>query len=183
MPRIELLPPQGADPQTAAMFAEVRARGIEVPNLYRVIGHAPKMLRAWLDLAWPLRLDATLPRALREVLILRIAQRAGVLYEWSHHVPMALAAGVGRAKIDAIREWRTGGAFDDAEREVLALADEIVDGPGAGEATIAALRSRYGEAGTVELVLTASFYMCVSRFLLSMDIECEDGHEVVPLPR
>ncbi len=183
MPRIDLLPPQGGDPETAAMFAEVRARGIELPNLYRVIGHAPKMLRAWLDFAWPLRLDATLPRALREVLILRIAQRGGVLYEWSHHVPMALAAGVPRAKVDAIRAWRDAGAFDDAEREVLALADEIVDGPGASASTIAALRARHGEGGSVELVLTASFYVCVSRFLLSMDVECEEGHEVVPLPR
>ena len=183
MPRIELLPPDGGDPDTAAMFAEVRARGIEVPNLYRVIGHAPKMLRAWLDFAWPLRLDATLPRALREILILRVAQRGGVLYEWSHHVPMALAAGVERARIDAIARWRDSDAFDDTEREVLALADEVVDGPGASEPTIAALRARHGEKGAVELVLTASFYMCVSRFLRSMDVECEDGHKVTELPR
>jgi len=182
MTRIDLLPPEGAGPETDAMFAEVRARGIEVPNLYRVIGHAPPVLRGWLDFAWPLRLDTTVSRALRELLILRIAQKSGVLYEWTHHVPMALAAGVVQAKVDAVPHWRDSALFDEVEREVLALADEIVDGPGAGEATVAALRARYGQKGAVELVMTASFYVCVGRFLMSMGIEPETTHAVTPLP-
>lgn len=182
MARIDLLPLDPPDPATAAMFAEVRDRGIAIPNLYRVIGHSPKMLRAWLDFAWPLRLDATVPRALREILILRIAQRSGVLYEWSHHVPMALAAGVPQAKVDAIPEGDAAAVYDPTERLMLRLADEIVDGPGAGAATVAALRERFGDAGAVEVVLTASFYVCVGRFLQSMDIESEPDHPVFPLP-
>lgn len=182
MPRVDLLPSEPTDPDLAAMFAEVRARGIEVPHLYRVIGHAPKMLRGWLDFAWPLRLDAKVPRALREILILRIAQRSGVLYEWSHHVPMAVVAGVPKAKLDALPDGAAAPVFDADERLLLALADEIVDGPGASAATVAALRERFGEDGVVELVLTASFYVCVGRFLRSMDIEPEPDHPVTPLP-
>ena len=33
------------------------------------------------------------------------------------------------------------------------------------------------DAAVVELVLTASFYVCVSRFLQSMDVELEPGYE------
>ncbi len=173
MPRIDLLPPTPENPETAAMFAEVRARGIEVPNLYRVLGHAPGMLRAWLDFAWPLRLQARTPRALRELLILRGAQRSEVEYEWAHHVPMALAAGVAQAKIDALSAWPESALFDDAERAVLRLADEVTDGPGASAACVDALKRHFAEPEVVELVLTASFYVCVGRVLRSMDVELE----------
>jgi alkylhydroperoxidase family enzyme len=177
LPRIDLLSPTPEDPETAAMFAEVRARGIEIPNLYRVLGHAPGMLRAWLDFAWPLRLRAQTPRALRELLILRGAQRSQVEYEWVHHVPMALAAGVSQAKVDALATWHDSPLFDDAERAVLRLADEVTDGPGASAACVDELKRHFNESELVELVLTASFYVCVGRVLRSMDVDLEDSFQ------
>jgi NAD(P)-dependent dehydrogenase (short-subunit alcohol dehydrogenase family)/alkylhydroperoxidase family enzyme len=89
------------------------ARRIDrVPDLYRLIGHSPALLRAWIDFAWPLRLNAKTSRATRELLILRGAQIGGVDYEWAHHVPMALDAGVPQAKIDALADWPNASVFD-----------------------------------------------------------------------
>jgi alkylhydroperoxidase family enzyme len=177
MTRLPMIPLEPDDPELAAMFAEVRARGWRVPNLYRVIGHAPRMLRAWLDFAWPLRLDAQAPRRLRELLILRGAQVSGTRYEWAHHVPMALSSGVTQAQIDALDDrWHESDAFDLPEKAVLRLADEVTRGPGASADCIAGLREQgYSDAEITELTLTASFYVCVSRFLQSMDIPLEEG--------
>jgi alkylhydroperoxidase family enzyme len=148
-----------------------------VPNLYRVIGHAPAMLRAWLDLAWPLRLHAKTSRRIRELLILRGAQVSGTRYEWAHHVPMALAAGVAQAQVDALGDdWPACPLFDEPEKAVLRLADEVTRGPAASEDCIAALRRHFADAEVVELTLTASFYVCVSRFLRSMDVDLEEGY-------
>jgi alkylhydroperoxidase family enzyme len=176
MSRLKMLPLQPDNPTLAAMFDEVRARGVRVPNLYRVIGHAPAMLRAWLDFAWPLRLEATTSRRLRELLILRGAQVSGAHYEWVHHTAMALAAGVTQAQIDALANWRDAGCFDATERAVIRLAEEVTIGPAASAESIEALREAgFDEAGIVELTLTASFYVCVSRFLQSMQVELEEG--------
>lgn len=180
MSRLPMIPLEPEDPELAAMFDEVRARGWRVPNLYRVIGHAPRMLRAWLDFAWPLRLDAQVPRRIRELLILRGAQVSGTRYEWVHHVPMALAAGVSQHQIDSLGDgWAQSSAFDERERAVLRLADEVTRGPGASAECIAGLRRQgFGDAELTELTLTASFYVCVSRFLQSMDVPLEeDAHE------
>jgi alkylhydroperoxidase family enzyme len=176
MPRLPLIPLQPDDPELAAMFAEVRDRGWQVPNLYRVLGHAPAMLRAWLDLAWPLRLQARSGRRIRELLILRGAQVSGTRYEWVHHLPMALAAGVTQAQIDALDDrWADSASFDEQEKAVLRLADEVTRGPGASAGCIAGLRQQgYSDAEVTELTLTASFYVCVSRFLQSMDVPLED---------
>ncbi|TXL63586.1 carboxymuconolactone decarboxylase family protein [Zeimonas arvi] len=175
MSRLKMLPPQPEDPALAAMFDEVRARGVRVPNLYRVIGHAPAMLRAWLDFAWPLRLEAKSSRRLRELLILRGAQVSGAHYEWVHHTTMALAAGVTQAQIDALADWRSSALFDAQEKAVLRLAQEVTEGPAASAEAIDALKQQgFDEAQIVELTLTASFYVCVSRFLQSMEVPLED---------
>jgi alkylhydroperoxidase family enzyme len=164
------------DPALRAMFEEVRARGVAVPNLYRVLGLAPQMLRAWLDFAWPLRLHAKTARSLRELLILRGAQVSGATYEWAHHVEMALAAGVTQAQIDALTVAHASAVFSAQEKAVIRLAEEVTRGPGASPACIELLKQqRFSDAEIVELVLTASFYVCVGRFLHSMDVGLEPG--------
>ena len=180
MPRVPLLPERPQDPTISAMFDQVRsAKGpaFRMPHLYRVLGTAPAMFKAWLDFAWPLRADAKTPRSLRELLILRGAQVSGADYEWAHHVPMALEAGVPQTQIDALADWQEAGVFDARERAVLQLADEVTRGPGASAATMAQLKAQgFDDEAVVELVLTASFYVCVSRFLQSMDVELESGY-------
>jgi len=175
MARLPLVPLDAADARLRAMFDFVRARGVEVPNLYRVLGQAPSMLRAWLDFAWPLRLEARTRRGLRELLILRGAQAQRIDYEWVHHVPMARAAGVSAAQIDALADWRArGDLFDDEERAVLRLAEEVAAGPASAEC-VAELKRLFAPDEAVELVLTAGFYVCVGRVLLSLGVDLEPG--------
>jgi len=176
MSRLQMVSTEPEDPALRQMFDEVRARGIALPNLYRVLGNAPPLLRAWLDFAWPLRLQAKTPRGLRELLILRGAQLSGARYEWVHHVAMARSAGVTQAQIDALAGWEHSALFDAREQAVLRLAEEVTRGPGAEPACIEALRQQaFSDADIVELTLTASFYVCVARLLQSLDVELEEG--------
>jgi alkylhydroperoxidase family enzyme len=174
MSRLPMLPRDPKNAELKAMFDEVRKHGVEVPNLYRVMGHAPAMLRAWLDMAWPLRLNAKTPRGLRELVILRGAQLGSADYEWVHHVQMALAAGVPQAKIDALDDWRASKFYDKPERAALRMADEVTQGPGASAECMVELARHFNAAEQLELLLTASFYVCVSRFVISLDVELED---------
>ena len=178
MARLPMTSLEPDEPQLRAMFDEVRARGIQVPNLYRVIGLAPPLLRAWLDFAWPLRLQAKTSRKIRELLILRGAQVSAAHYEWAHHHEMALAAGITPEQIDALAQWRDSALFSAQEKAVLRLAEEVTRGPAASADCIEALKQqRFDAAEIVELTLTASFYVCVSRFLQSMDVDLEPGFE------
>lgn len=173
MPRIPLIE-DNADPRIASVYAALQSGGHKgFPSLYRLLGHAPAMLEAWTGLAWPLRTRAKTPRALRELMILRGAQIMGADYEWTHHAPMALAAGATQEQIDALANWRTSDSYTEIERTVLRLADEITQGPGASAEAIAHARRHFSEAEIVELVLTSSFYACVGRVLHSLDVPLE----------
>jgi len=173
MPNLPLIE-NDSDPRIAEICEVLKAGGHKgFPNLYRLLGHAPAMLKAWTAFAWPLRNSAKTPRALRELAILRGAQIMGADYEWVHHLDMARAAGVPQAKIDALKDGYASPAFDAKERAVLRLAEEITHGPGASVEAMSEAKRHFDEGEIVELVLTSSFYACVGRTLHSLQVPLE----------
>src|SRR5690242_11660336 len=64
--------------------------GISVPaggplHLYRALANQPEILAAWREFASALRERCRLPRELRELVVVRLAQLAGSEYELVHH--------------------------------------------------------------------------------------------------
>ncbi len=177
MARLEMTAEHPEDPALTELFDGARSKVGDLPNLYRVIGASPDMLKAWIDFAWSLRLDAKTPRGLRELMIMRGAQLSGIAYEWAHHWPMAIKAGVSEDKLNALKDWSASTLFSAQERAVLRLADDVGQNPGASEATIEELKTLFSPSDIVELTLTASFYVCVSRMLTSLDVDIEPSYE------
>lgn len=173
--RLPLVPADSDDDVVAAVFARFADEGRTPIALYRVLAHAPAVLRGYSGLAQALRYDAATPRALRELLVLRTAQRTGSAYEWAHHVPMARQAGVREAQVEALDRWPESDEFDRGERAVLRLADELHDVALSDEG-FAELRACFPPGEVVELVLAASFYQAVARLLQGFDVEVEPDY-------
>lgn len=171
MPRLEPVSADIDDPTLNPIFDTFRDHGREPPTLYRVLANAPAMMKAWVDLAWPLRSDATTSRALRELIIMRVAVLTDAAFEWEAHWPAALSAGVREAQLEELGQWATSAEFTEAERRVLRCVDEMIEQGSASADAIAALRDEFTDGECVELVLTAGFYSCVSHTLLSLGIE------------
>ena len=160
-------------PVLNTVFDGFRDRGREVPLLYRMLGNAPAMLDAWTAMAWPLRSEPDTDRALRELLIMRTALLTRSSFEWQAHWPAAVRAGVTEAQLEALDDWGSSSAFSAAERAALACTDEIVLDGGAAQRSVAGLREHFATGECIELLLTASFYVCVSRMLNSLGIEAD----------
>lgn len=142
-------------------------------NLYRALAHAPRLLGAWIDFAWTLREECETPRPLRELMILRTAQRALSQYEWNQHRLMAAEAGVDEHQVAELPMWRTSPAFTDAERAALALTDALAEGYVPDQVN-AALGEHFDEKARVELTLTAAFYCAVPRLLDALRVPVEE---------
>src|SRR6478735_5223728 len=77
--------------------AAARAHADGHPRLaevYAALFHNPGLAEHVSALGEQLRFHGTLPDDLRELVILRYATRAGLGYEWSHHLRPAALAGV-----------------------------------------------------------------------------------------
>lgn len=151
---------------------QVQQAGAQQVNLYRALAHAPKLLKAWIDFAWALREQCDTPRQLRELVILRTAQRMLSQYEWHQHRRMAAEAGIDEHQVAELAMWRTSPAFTEAERAALALTDAIVDGHVTDEHNTA-LSEHFDPQARVELTLTAAFYCAVPRLLDALRVPVE----------
>ena len=86
------------------------------PNLYKALGNHPRLVAAWTEFSRTLRYDTRMPRALRELVILRGAQLMRSEYEWAHHLAMARKARVTDAKIRSLSAWKTSPEFNAREK-------------------------------------------------------------------
>ena len=179
MPRIPLVPADVDEPRLNSVFAYFRDSGREVPDLYRTLGNAPALLEGWTRFAWPLRAEADSPRGLRELQIMRVAQLTDAETEWEAHWDMAVAHGNPPEKLAQLRHWRDSEAFDDVERAVLAFTDEMTADLEPSDDAFAEIEARFSPKEIVELTLTAAFYSCVSRVLLTLRIEPHERRDGV----
>ena len=175
MTRVPLVPDESADDVVAPVFDRFHAEGREPIALYRALANAPLLLRSYSALAQSLRHDTVTDRRLRELVILRTAQLTRSAYEWSHHVPMATAAGSPAEQIRALASWEQSSEFDERERAALRCAEEV-HALGVTDHTFRELERVLGTTGALEIVLTASFYQAVARMLQALDVEIEPAY-------
>jgi alkylhydroperoxidase family enzyme len=176
--RVSRLPPlpESSDPALREFFNDTLRRGGQVINL-----HAPKMALARRATANAIRLDAVTPRLLRELAIVRIAQIVGSEYELNQHIPMALAAGLTRAQLDALENWRNSELFDERQRAMLAYVEQVAGGGEVDDATFDALARVFTPQEVVELTVTVASYYGTALIIKALRIEVEtDGRRTAP---
>jgi 4-carboxymuconolactone decarboxylase len=161
------------DPILADMFKRIRESRGHILNIHRVVGLAPKMLRAQASYARALRDESSLPRDLQELLILRIAQVNDSAYEQSVHRPIALRCGVPTAKIDALPSWTTSSVFEPQERAALAFVDQGARSGEVEDAVFQALARTFSPQEVIELTALVAWYVGNSRFVRALKIASE----------
>lgn len=117
---------------------------------------------------------------LRELVILQVARHWDQGFEWGHHQPIALRAGLPRAVVDAIGEDTRPPSGPDDVLAVWALVDELLRTHHVGEDTYAGAVAVLGEEGVVEAVTTAGYYTTLAMVLNTARTPTDPG--TPPLP-
>jgi hypothetical protein len=143
------------------VLAKLDAAGAHM-TLLRLLANSATGFRPFVLLTSGLLSSHHLPRRIQEVVILHLAARGGIQYEWEEHVPMAHAAGVAEelvAKIGA-QGGVAEGDEDFSVSELLAVrfADEVLGGASvAGERWNAAVAT-WGAEGALDLLMTVGVW-------------------------
>ncbi|MGD9591027.1 MAG: carboxymuconolactone decarboxylase family protein [Candidatus Berkiella sp.] len=140
-------------------------------NIYKALANNPHLLKAWLDFAYQLRNGQT-SRALREIMILRTAQLADSDYEMTQHLKMAQKAGVPQVQIDQLAKWQHSEAFNQIEKAALTLTEAVFNNQ-VTDQIYQNLAKHFDDADMIELLLTASFYCMVPRFIQAIDVDTQ----------
>lgn len=146
-----------------------------VLNVSGTMANNAGLFGPWSDLARYLAMDGCIPARERELVILRIGWRARSVYEFGQHTLFGRRAGLDDTEIRAVTGDLDSGPWNDEERDLLLMADEIFDDDCVSDATWQRLSGRWSPAEMVELVTLAGFYRMVSSSLNSLGVEREEG--------
>ncbi|MFY9509343.1 MAG: carboxymuconolactone decarboxylase family protein [Rubrivivax sp.] len=161
-------------PAVQPLVERIVAERGHVLHLYQMLLHSPPLAEGWLFFLTRVRQQLDLPGALRELVIMRVAQLNGAPYEADQHAPIALQEGLTQAQLDALPHWQDATVYSDEQRAALALCDTMTREIQVPQAVLAAVHAHLGERRSVELAATIAAYNMVSRFLEAMHIHSAD---------
>lgn len=135
-------------------------RGVYGP--FRPLLHRPSLLGAVAKVGETLRYEGTLPAALREWTICVVARETSNVFEWDMHVPLAAAAGVPRAALDALDAGQASPPVLSAELALAReVASELLTRHRLNHATWDRALSLWGEPVLVELITLVGYFAMV----------------------
>ena len=162
------------NPEAKPLVERIVAERGGVLHLYQMLLQSPPVASGWLNFLTAIRQKSSLPAALRELVIMRVAVINGAPYEAEQHAPIALREGVTQAQLDDLNAWESSDKFDPIQRAVLAYTDAMTKGIQVPDAVFAALRAVFTDRLIVEVTATVGAYNMVSRFLEALQIHSHD---------
>jgi alkylhydroperoxidase family enzyme len=169
--RLELVPIEEARRLGAEMGID---EALASRRAFRMLANHPDLVRHVYGLLTMLSTRNKLPTRLRELIILRLAWKSGAHYAWFQHYRIATQAGITPEEIVAVRDWRASDRFGQAERAVLAAADDTLEHGRLSDAVWAECERVLREpAVLIEMVVAIGNWTMFSQLLQSLRVEVE----------
>ncbi len=160
--------------------AQIMAQRGRISPLYQALLNSPPIAQGWEQMLSAVRNRSSLPDALKELVILRVAVLNNAPFEFEAHAPIALKAGVTQNAIDQLKAapydlnhqglQAQAHCFSAEQLVALKLTDTMTKEITVPDALYAQVKQHFGDQQQVDLVATAAAYNMVSRFLEALQI-------------
>lgn len=168
MARLPYLDPASAEEKARKVYEDLPAP----LNIFRMMLHSPTNMRSLARFGAAVLGRQKLDPRLRELAILRVATLSKADYEWTQHVPIALACGAKESEISAVRKGDLD-TLDPKARLVIRFTDECVHDVKVSSGTFEEAKALFSPQEIVELVIAIGFYMMIARFLETLEVDAE----------
>jgi AhpD family alkylhydroperoxidase len=151
--RIEPLPPKRANWLIRAMYRYAKRRYGEVPEPFAVVAHhRPLLIASAMHETMVQRASRTLPASVRELAVFWTARTIGCSWCVDFGSMLQRLDGLDVERLKDIDSYATSPAYTGDERAAIAYADAMTTDPHTvTDEQVADLRTRFGDAGVVEL--------------------------------
>ena len=172
MPRISRLNRDEIQPSSVAIYDRyLRDRG-NVPNMFRTMAHRPEIFETIIAHMEAVLNTGTLPKALKELVIVRTSQVNRTPYCLASHTAICKRLGWTDSQIEALKDAPSSPEFTDAEKAAIHLAECMTLYPhGYTEEDFARLHSFYSEGEVIELMAAIGLFNYFNRFNDVLEME------------
>lgn len=140
-------------------------------NVYRIMAHHPRLLRAWENFRNHVVIGTALGAERSEVVVLRTGLNLRSDYEWAHHVHRARKLGMPDQRILAI----SGDGCDLSPGDALLVrgTDQLFHHRRLLPKTQGAILATFGKEGMLDLMATVAHYSMLGFMLNSCDVDLD----------
>ena len=167
-------------PKTLEALAPYRDADGRIYSIWATLAHHEEALRRFLVFGNHVLGKNTLPLRSRELMILRIAARAGAEYEWDQHVRIARRAGL---TDDEILRAATGrwDDLDELNQVLLEATDSVLERRGVDDDLWYRLRAQLTDQQIIDVLYTVGQYLTIATVINTLGVRPE-GDLALDLP-
>lgn len=155
----------------------VKSRG-SVHGPFTMLLHCPPLAEQVMPLGAYVRFEGKLDKRVRVLAAMTVAREFDAVYIWGAQTGAARKQGVPEATITAIREKHSRGVPPE-DAQIIDLTRDLIHKHRVDDATMAALRQRFGEFQLVELTGTIGYYTMLAMTANACELEAAPGAEVL----
>ncbi|HEY2934892.1 MAG TPA: carboxymuconolactone decarboxylase family protein [Acidobacteriota bacterium] len=174
MPELEYVE-KGQEPEELAeIYSGMESKLKRVPNIFKMMAHAPKVLQQVLEFSRVLA-STKLDAQLRELAYIKSSLVNDCEYCAHHHKALGRRAGLTDEKLEALDDFENSDLFNDLEKLVLQYAEDLTRDVKTERKVLEALKEHLSPQELVELNATVGLANLTNRFNESFGTELEEG--------
>ncbi len=180
MPRVSLITSrdQVAPEGQAAADAIIASRG-SLHGPFSVFLHAPELAGRVAHLGAYVRFEGALDMRVRVLAAMVVAREFEAAYVWGAQTGSARRQNVPESTIAAIRDGHTRGVpAEDAQ--IIDFTRRLLREHRVDDATVQALRQRFGDRGLIELTGSIGYYAMLAMTVNACDLPAGPGADALP---
>lgn len=146
--------------------AKFRARrGLDVHGPFSVMLHSPEVMTRAAELGRYLRHESRLPPELSELAIMIVARQWTQNFEWTHHYPFALQAGISAETLEQLRRFERPEDMSKSQAVVYDFCTELQNTKAVSDETYARAVAELGEPGIIDLIGINGYYAMLAMMM------------------
>lgn len=180
MPRLTPITSKDQVPPEAHAIVDgiVASRGA-VQGPFSLFLHAPELAGRVAHLGAYIRFEGGLDMRVRVLAAMAVARELDAAYVWGAQTGSARRQGVPESTIAAIREKHTRGVPTD-DAQIIDFTRRLLRDHRVDDATVVALRQRFGDRGLIELTGTIGYYAMLAMTVNACELPAGPGAEALP---
>jgi 4-carboxymuconolactone decarboxylase len=163
MPPIAVNKMSAEQDRAAAAFTAGRGYGVLGP--FAVMLRSPEVMLRAMAMGDYLRFRNVLPKRVSEMVILLTAREWSQQFEWSHHHPLAMDAGLAAGVAEAIGDGRRPEKLSTDEAVAYDFSMELQHFKRVSDATYARAVGAFGEQGVIDLIGIIGYYSLLAMMI------------------
>jgi 4-carboxymuconolactone decarboxylase len=161
----------------AVFGAVVKSRGA-VQGPFTMLMHCPPLAQRVMHHGAYVRFEGKLDHRVRVLAAMTAARELDAVYVWGAQTGQARKQGVPESTITAIREKHSRDVPPE-DAQIIDFTRDLINKHRADEATVKALRQRFGDEQFIELTGTIGYYIMLAMTVNACELEANQGAEIL----